>query len=83
MALTCLYFVYVGHYDSPKIPKADVEKIKKLGLNGYVFSRGTHYALKVFSTPDVSQANIVKLKLESLGFVTELETFNIKNSLHI
>ena len=56
---TTMYSIYAGHYPSPAIAKGDVVKINKLGLQGFVFSRGDHYALKVFSSPDATKADIV------------------------
>ena len=79
---TTMYSIYAGHYPSPAIAKGDVVKINKLGLQGFVFSRGDHYALKVFSTPDATKADIVKKALEANGFTTELEMIDLTKNLH-
>ena len=78
-----MYCVYVGHYSSPAISKEDVVKLNRFGLTGYVFSRGDYYALKVFSSPNAERANGVKMLLEQKGFVVELETIDLKKSLHV
>jgi len=78
-----MYCVYVGHYESPAISKDDVAKLNRYGLKGYVFSRGDHYALKVFSSPSQDKVYEVKRLLEQKGFVVEIETINIKENLHL
>lgn len=78
-----MYCVYVGHYDSPAISKDDVIKLNRFGLKGYVFSRGDYYALKVFSSPSIDKVNEVKYLLEQKGFTVEIETIDLKKSLHV
>lgn len=78
-----MYCVYVGHYDSPAISKDDVIKLNRFGLKGYVFSRGDYYALKVFSSPSIDKVNEVKHLLEQKGFTVEIETIDLKKSLHV
>lgn len=78
-----MYCVYVGHYDSPAISKDDVTKLNRFGLKGYVFSRGDYYALKVFSSPSIDKVNEVKHLLEQKGFTVEIETIDLKKSLHV
>ena len=79
---TTMYSVYAGHYPSPAIAKGDVLKINKLGLQGFVFSRGDHYALKVYTSPDASKIDIVRKALEANGFVVELEAIDLSKNLH-
>lgn len=78
-----MHSIYVGHYSSPAITKNDVIKLNKLGFKGFVFSRGDYYALKVYSSPVPENIYKVKAVLESQGFVTEIETVNLKQSLHV
>lgn len=78
-----MYCIYVGHYESPAISKEDVAKLNRYGLRGYVFSRGDYYALKVYSSPNLERVNEVKMLLEQRGFTVEIETINLKKSLHI
>ena len=78
-----MYCIYVGHYDSPAISKDDVAKLNRYELKGYVFSRGDYYALKVFSSPNAERINEVKALLEQNGFIVEIETINLKKSLHV
>lgn len=79
---TTMYSIYAGHYPSPAIAKSDVIKINKLGLQGFVFSRGEHYALKVFTSPDATKVNIVKKSLEANGFMVEIEAIDLTRNLH-
>ena len=79
---TTMYSVYAGHYSSPAIAKGDVLKINKLGLQGFVFSRDDHYALKVYTSPDASKIDIVRKALEANGFVVELEAIDLSKNLH-
>ena len=79
---TTMYSVYAGHYPSPAIAKGDVNKINKLGLQGFVFSRGEHYALKVFTSPDPGKVDIVKKALEANGFIVEIEAIDLTKNLH-
>lgn len=78
-----MYCVYVGHYSSPAISKDDVVKLNRYGLKGYVFSRGDYYALKVFSSPSLDKATEVRKLLDQHGFTTELETIDLKKTLHL
>ena len=78
-----MYCVYVGHYESPAITKDDVAKLNRFGLKGYVFFRGDYYALKVFSSPSLEKVNEVIKLLEQCGFTTELETIDLKKTLHL
>jgi len=78
-----MYCVYVGHYSSPAISKDDVVKLNRFGLKGYVFSRGDYYSLKVYSSPSLDKATEVRKLLIQQGFVTELETIDLKKNLHI
>ena len=78
-----MYSIYVGHYSSPAITKEDVIKLNKLGLKGFVFSRGDYYALKVFSSPNATKVAEVKSFLEQHGFSTDIETIDLKKSLHL
>ena len=78
-----MHSLYVGHYSSPAISKNDVTKLNKMGLRGFVFSRGDYYSLKVFSSPVPELVYQLKNKLESVGFITEVEQINIKQSLHL
>ena len=79
---TTMYSIYAGHYPSPAIAKGDVIKINKLGLQGFVFSRGEHYALKVFTSPDANKVSVVKKSLEANGFTTEIEVIDLSKNLH-
>jgi len=78
-----MYCVYVGHYSSPAISKDDVVKLNRFGLKGYVFSRGDYYSLKVYSSPSLEKVTEVRKLLDQQGFVTELETINLKQTLHM
>ena len=78
-----MYCIYVGHYSSPAISKDDVVKLNRFGLKGYVFSRGDYYSLKVFSSPSLDKATEVRKLLDQKGFVTELETIDLKQTLHL
>ena len=78
-----MYSVYVGNYESPSKAKNDIAKLNSLGLRAFTFSRGDHYALKVFSSTNMERALMTKASLERKGFVTEFEQFNINDSLHI
>ena len=78
-----MYCVYVGHYESPAISKDDVAKLNRYGLKGYVFSRGDYYALKVYSSPNENKVKEVKRLLEQKGFYVEIETINLKETLHL
>ena len=80
---TMMYCVYVGHYSSPAVSKEDVAKLNRYGLRGYVFSRGDYYALKVYSTPLLDKATEVSNLLKQHGFTTELETIDLKKTLHL
>lgn len=79
---TTMYSIYAGHYPSPAIAKGDVNKINKLGLQGFVFSRGEHYALKVFTSPDANKIAVIKKSLEANGFSTEVEAIDLSKNLH-
>lgn len=79
---TTMYSIYAGHYPSPAIAKGDVVKLNKLGLQGFVFSRGDHYSLKVFSSPDINKVSVVKTSLEANGFTTEVEEIDLSKNLH-
>lgn len=79
---TTMYSIYAGHYPSPAIAKGDVTKINKLGLQGFVFSRGEHYALKVFASPDPVKTDAVKKALEANGFSVEVEAIDLSKNLH-
>ena len=68
-----MYSIYVGHYDSPAKTKIDVAKLNALGLKAFTFSRGDHYALKVFASANQEKAFMTKAALERKGFFTELE----------
>ena len=78
-----MYSVYVGNYESPSKAKNDVAKINALGLKAYVFSRGDHYALKVFASTNKEKALMTKSALERKGFIIEFEELNLNQSLHI
>lgn len=78
-----MYSIYAGVYESPAISKADVVKLNKLGLRGFVFSRGDHFALKVLSSPDYSKILAMKCTLEGNGFVTEIEAIDLAKNLHL
>lgn len=77
-----MYSIYVGTYESPAITKSDVVKLNKLGLRGFVFSRGDHFALKVASSPDYSKILALKHTLEGNGFTTEIEAIDLTKNLH-
>ena len=74
-----IYSVYVGKYDKPSAVKNDLKKINSLGLQGFTFSRNSHYALKVFTSPNKEKALYVKRFLEGNGFETEFEERVVKN----
>jgi hypothetical protein len=78
-----MYSIYVGNYESPSKAKNDIAKLNALGLKAFTFSRGDHYALKVFSSANQEQAFNTKAALERKGFITELEQINLQQSLHI
>ena len=78
-----MYSLYVGNYANPAATKEDIIKLNKLGLKGFVFSRGNHYAIKAFSSPDAAKTNYVKECLEKNHFIVELEAINLKTSLHL
>lgn len=78
-----MYSLYVGNYDSPSKAKDDVSKMNGLGLKAYTFSRGDHYALKVFASTNQEKALMTKAALERKGFVVEFEQLNLQQSLHI
>lgn len=80
---TIMYSVYVGNYESPSKAKNDIAKMNALGLKAYTFSRGDHFALKVFASTNMEKAIMTKTALERKGFVTELEELNLNESLHI
>ena len=80
---TIMYSVYVGNYESPSKSKSDVAKLNALGLKAFVFSRGEHYALKVFASVDKEKALMTKKALDNKGFITEFEELNLNQSLHI
>lgn len=73
-----IYSVYVGNYDKPSATKNDVKKLNSLGLQGFVFSRNSHYTLKAFASPNKEKALYVKQMLEKHGFETEFEERVIK-----
>lgn len=75
-----MYSIYVGHYSSPAITKNDVAKLNKLGLKGFVFSRGDYYALKVYASHIPEKVYKIKTLLESHGFITELEPVTINKN---
>lgn len=75
---TNIYSVFVGKYETTSLAKKDLQKLNKLGLKGYLFSRGTHYSLKVFSSTQEFSAINLKRKLEKIGFITDIETLTIK-----
>lgn len=75
-----MYSIYVGHYSSPAITKNDIAKLNKLGLKGFVFSRGDYYALKVFTSPVPEKIYKIKTLLETNGFITELEPVTLKKN---
>ncbi len=78
-----MYSLYVGKYENPAATKTDVAKLNKMGLRAFVFSRGDHYALKVFSSPIPELIDKYKRALRSAGFFVEVEEINIKQSLHL
>ena len=80
---TIMYSVYVGNYESPSKSKSDVAKLNALGLKAFVFSRGDHYALKVFASVDKEKALLTQQALVKKGYTTELEEINLNSSLHI
>ena len=67
------FSVYVGHFETPSASKDCLKKLNNLGLKGFLFSRGTHYALKVYSSPNFENANILKHNLEKKGFDASVE----------
>lgn len=80
---TIMYSVYVGNYESPSKAKNDIARINAFGLKAYTFSRGDHYALKVFSSTNKERAEMTRAALERKGFVAELEELNLNENLHI
>ena len=78
-----MYSLFVGNYKSPSITKGDVSKLNNLGLRGFVFSRGDHYSLKVYSSPSYENIKTVKEKLEQNGFQVEVDEINLTKNLHI
>ena len=78
-----MYSVYVGNYENPSKAKNDIAKLNEFGLKAYTFSRGDHYALKVFASTNKEKALMTKTALERKGFVTEFEELNLNESLHI
>ena len=78
-----MYSVYVGNYENPSKAKGDVSKLNELGLKAYVFSRGDHFALKVFASTNMEKALMIKAALERKGFVVELEELDLNKSLHV
>lgn len=80
---TIMYSIYVGNYLSPSKAKNDIAKLNDLGLKAFVFSRGDHYALKVFASTNKEKVLLTQRALENKGFTTELEELNLNQSLHI
>lgn len=78
-----MYSVYVGNYDSPSKAKSDIAKMNAIGLKAYTFSRGDHFALKVFASTNKEKALMTRAALERKGFPTEFEELNLNESLHI
>lgn len=78
-----MYSIYVGHYDSPAVSKSDVAKLNRMGLTGFIFSRGDYYAIKVFSSPNQQLITEWKKNLEKIGFSVEVEAIDLKKSLHL
>ena len=78
-----MYSVYVGNYETPAKTKNDVVKMNELGLKAFTFSRGDHYALKVFASTNKEKALMTRNALERKGFVTEFEELNVSQSLHL
>lgn len=74
-----MYSVYVGKYDSPSATKNDLTKLNKLGFRGFVFSRNNHYSLKVYTSPDKDNINLVSEKLRKLGYYVEIEELTFNN----
>lgn len=75
-----IYSVYVGHYDNANVSKSDLKKLNDLGLKGYIFSRGDHYALKVFSSLDRQKAIEFQKLMIMHKFITEFEETPIKRN---
>lgn len=67
------YSIYVGIYDTPKIPKEDVKKLNNLGLKAYIFSTSKGYSLKVYTSPDLNMANMMIANLKNYGFDAWME----------
>ena len=80
---TIMYSVYVGNYESPSKAKNDITRINAFGLKAYTFSRGDHYALKVFASTNKEKALMTRNALERKGFETEFEELNVSQSLHL
>lgn len=80
---TIMYSVYVGNYESPSKAKNDIARINAFGLKAYTFSRGDHYALKVFASTNKEKALMTRNALERKGFETEFEELNVSQSLHL
>jgi hypothetical protein len=78
-----MYSVYVGNYESPSKAKNDIAKLNALGLKAFTFSRGDHYALKVFASTNKEKVLMTQKALENKGFITEFEELNLNQSLHI
>ena len=74
-----MYSIYIGNYESPSKAKNDIVKINALGLKAYTFSRGNHYALKVFASPNKEAAEIIYNKFKKLGYVAEFEELALNN----
>ncbi len=75
--MAVMYSVYVGRYETPGVSKHELQKLNKMGLKGYLFSRGDHYALKVFSTIEKQSAEGFARKLGQAGLVTEIEELDL------
>lgn len=69
-----MYSLYVGQFKSPSASKDCLKKLNNLGYKGFLFSRGTHYALKVYSSPNLENVASVRYRLESKGFQTEVDS---------
>lgn len=80
---TIMYSVYVGNYENPSKAKNDIARINAFGLKAYTFSRGDHYALKVFASTNKEKALMTRNALERKGFETEFEELNVSQSLHL
>lgn len=75
-----IYSVYIGYYANANVGKSDLKKLNELGLKGYMFSRGDHYALKVYSSLDKQKAIEFQKLMIMKNFVTELEETSIKRN---